>query len=234
VPTVVPGLFLGSPSIDWARPVASAYRVREVLDVGANTGEMVQLWLAAGAQHVHAVEPIPSIYEGLAARYAGDPRVTCYPIAAGEAPGRLVDVNVFNCWTLLPHADDRLERSAPFRGAPPFSVDVTTIDDLISGHGCRPDLIKIDVDGREPEVLRGARRYLAARRPVIILELSYLPDTLGDCCECMVRELYRTGYVLTELVTGRRLPTVRDVMQTYPWNTSYDVVCEPAEGPPTS
>jgi hypothetical protein len=149
-----------------------------------------------------------------------------------DAPGKLTDVNVFNCWTLLPEASRRLDRAVEFVGIPPFSVELWTIDDLIDWVGFSPDLIKIDVDGYEVRALRGARRIIAARRPVIMLELSYLPDALGDCCECMVRDLFRAGYALTILNGGRRLTTVKDVMRGYPWDTSFDVICEPVDGPP--
>jgi len=228
---VIPDTGQNCPPSGWDRLLFEAYGIRDVLDVGANTGGFVDAWLEKGARSVHAIEPVPSCFAQLSARFAGDPRVTCHRLGVSDAPGKLTDVNVFNCWTLLPEASRRLDRAVEFVGVPPFSVELRTIDDLIDGWvGFSPDLIKIDVDGYEVRALRGARRIIAARRPVIMLELSYLPDALGDCCECMVRDLFRAGYVVTMLNGGRRLTAVKDVMRGYPWDTSFDVICEPADG----
>src|SRR5262249_52225313 len=55
-----------------------------------------------------------------------------------------------------------------------------TLDDFHSFAGVLPSLIKIDVEGCEVAVLRGAQRRLArADRPAIIFE--YNPDTLNEC-----------------------------------------------------
>ena len=55
-----------------------------------------------------------------------------------------------------------------------------TLDDFQSFVGVRPALLKIDVEGSEIAVLRGARRLLAqADRPAILFE--YNPDTLTEC-----------------------------------------------------
>jgi hypothetical protein len=37
----------------------------------------------------------------------------------------------------------------------------------------KPDLIKMDVEGGEVDVLQGARRMLAATRPVLVVELHH-------------------------------------------------------------
>jgi len=64
---------------------------QEVLDVGSGTGRIVLMLLAAGAGHVHAVEPSQAI-EILRnnVRHVGD-RVTCHPVAGDEIPSMTVD-----------------------------------------------------------------------------------------------------------------------------------------------
>ncbi len=229
---VIPDTGKPGPPLGWDRLLFEAYGIRDVLDVGANIGGFVGTWLEKGARLVHAIEPVPGVHAQLSAAFAGDPRVRCHRLGVSDVPGDLTDVNVFNCWTLLPEASRRLDRAVEFVGAPPFSVELTTIDELCERWRFVPDFIKIDVDGYEVKALRGARRIIAARRPVILLELSYLPDALGDCCECMVSDLFRAGYVMTLLDGGKRLVSVKDVMRLYPWDTSFDVICEPVDGPP--
>ncbi len=54
-----------------------------------------------------------------------------------------------------------------------FNADVlvTSLDRFCEDHNLAPELIKIDVDGYEGKVLRGAERVLRKIRPVILLEL---------------------------------------------------------------
>jgi len=51
------------------------------------------------------------------------------------------------------------------------TVSVLTIDSVLENTH-RLDLIKIDVEGFEPEVIMGARKALSRLRPVIILEFG--------------------------------------------------------------
>jgi FkbM family methyltransferase len=61
-------------------------------------------------------------------------------------------------------------RDAPAEGFREAMVDVLTLDHLM-GQGLVPDLVKIDVEGFEAPVLRGAARLLAERKPALLYEL---------------------------------------------------------------
>jgi FkbM family methyltransferase len=65
----------------------------------------------------------------------------------------------------LAHSNGAL---APTPSDATVTVNVTTLDEGLDG--IRPTLLKIDVEGHELEVLRGARRLLE-RRPKVALEL---------------------------------------------------------------
>lgn len=60
-----------------------------------------------------------------------------------------------------------------------LTVDSVTIDGLLAARGLRPDVIKIDVEGAELMVLRGARRVLAECKPVILCEVH--PPQMRNC-----------------------------------------------------
>lgn len=50
-------------------------------------------------------------------------------------------------------------------------VDCYTIDDLVSNGVCKPpDVVKIDVEGHEYEVIKGAENTIASKRPWIFFE----------------------------------------------------------------
>jgi hypothetical protein len=83
-----------------------------------------------------------------------------------------------------------------------------TLDDFHSFVGVLPTLIKIDVEGSEVAVLRGARRLLArADRPALLFE--YNPDTLNECGAASeaFHELL-AGYALYYIddFEGRKMP----------------------------
>lgn len=60
-----------------------------------------------------------------------------------------------------------------------LTVDSVTIDGLRVARDLRPDVIKIDVEGAELMVLRGARRVLAECKPMILCEVH--PPQMRNC-----------------------------------------------------
>jgi hypothetical protein len=79
------------------------------------------------------------------------------------------------------------------------------LDDLAyGGDGFVPDLIKMDVEGKELSVLRGARRILAERRPHLIVE-THSRELEQECRELLERHRYRPAVVAPR----RWLPEVR-------------------------
>ena len=74
-----------------------------------------------------------------------------------------------------------------------------TLDNLVAECGLdRVDFVKMDVDGFEGKVLRGARSVLATWRPTLVFELS--PGAMavhGDSAVDLVAELEGLGYALT-------------------------------------
>jgi hypothetical protein len=51
-----------------------------------------------------------------------------------------------------------------------WTVASVSLDAYVDAHGVVPDLIKIDVEGAELEVIRGAREVLTNARPMLIFE----------------------------------------------------------------
>jgi FkbM family methyltransferase len=145
------------------------------IDVGANTGFYSLLALACGARAAHAFEPVAEIAGILEANMRVSELsglVTLHPVALGADAGVAM--------LYFPRADHGLiETSASlnsgFRAqhSARREVQVARLDaclPLVSMAG-RDILLKIDVESREADVLRGATELLKNLRPAIVAEL---------------------------------------------------------------
>jgi FkbM family methyltransferase len=153
------------PETEWllgrARPGTTA------IDVGANVG-MFTVPLAGAAERVFAFEPAPPNVERLEdnLRRNGLENVSVRPAAVGERAGRLV----------LQLGDDPMFHSTTEVGegrgtGDELEVEATTIDDEWRAAGSpEVSVLKVDVEGGEPPVLRGATELLAAQKPALLLE----------------------------------------------------------------
>jgi FkbM family methyltransferase len=143
------------------------------IDVGANQG-----WLAllmgkcvgpAGA--VWAFEPTPTIVPTLRENLARNPDapVRVFECAVGSEEGK-TEINVFAGLPSVHASGATLGRS----DATTYTVPLATLDSFRGDAPAPPALVKIDVEGAELAVLRGARELLGdADRAVIVLEVNY-------------------------------------------------------------
>jgi FkbM family methyltransferase len=132
------------------------------LDVGANVGAyslLLAQW-AGPSGAVYAFEPAPEAFDGLSRHVAMnglDATVHAVHAAVGDA---VSDARFVVSRTA---GEGRLAATAE-EGARAITVPVTTIDDFCARERVAPDFIKIDVEGHETAVLRGARETLGRCR----------------------------------------------------------------------
>lgn len=140
----------------------------ECVDVGANMGHILAAMVESCPQGRHiAFEPVPALAQDLRRRFS-DVDVRSQGVA--DVPGR-------TSFTVVPGKPSRSGISATLdltldAQVQEIEIEVTTLDTALPAE-FRPSLIKIDVEGGELEVLLGARRVLAAHRPILALEHQY-------------------------------------------------------------
>lgn len=134
------------------------------LDVGAHEGAVLReiVRIAPLGRHV-AWEPLPALADGLAAEF---PAVDVRRAALSDRAGQRSFAHVIDApaWSGL------AERPTPAGGpVERLLVSCERLDDTVASD-VRPVFLKIDVEGAEEEVLRGAAETLARFRPTIVFE----------------------------------------------------------------
>lgn len=179
------GCWLGSYEYVKQRLIAHMLRVGDVVfDVGANVG-FYTLLAAAKVGHagrVIAFEPLPEnvrrIHQHLRLNHIENVRVMEGAVGAGNGTARFE-----------PHASNAMGKVATHG-----SVEVALFSlDALADAKTIPDpaLMKIDVEGAELDVLRGASRMLERARPTILLA-THGSVVHRQCCDF----LRTAGYAL--------------------------------------
>jgi len=143
---------------------------RLVFDVGANYGSHTIRFLVHGIR-VLSFEPNPACHAFFSDWCElNDVQPEIVPAAVGERPGT-ADLLVPAGAAYMGSLDERVKvRLAGRSDLIRIEVPVITLDDIVAERGLAPDLIKIDTEGNEANVLRGARRVLATARPLVVFE----------------------------------------------------------------
>jgi FkbM family methyltransferase len=136
----------------------------DCLDVGAHAGSVLRemVRLAPSGRHV-AWEPLPAFAAQLREQFPG---VEVREAALGERAGTRTFAHVLDD----PGWSGFLARPTPTPSpVEELTVTVERLDDALP-EGVRPAFVKIDVEGAEEEMLRGAAETLRRHRPVVAFE----------------------------------------------------------------
>ena len=165
-----------------------------VLDIGANVG-IVSLWLSrlvGETGRVHSFEPNPSLQRLITESIARNnvTNVKLHPFGLGSKPDqmtlRILKENVGSGSLVLDYSAVDTDS---------ITVNVETLDSVIEKECIKAiRFIKIDVEGFEGEVLKGARNVFQSIRPQAVLFEFAEPceGTLGE--QPVFRFLQEAGY----------------------------------------
>jgi FkbM family methyltransferase len=158
------------------------YEVDLVLDVGANLGQFARTLRAVGyTGWIVSFEPVSATFARLSTELAADPRWRGRQLALGREPGR-AEIKVLSNSDLssfrTPHERALARHPREFAMTQREEVTIATVDDLLPGileeTGARRVFLKMDTQGFDLEVFRGALRSLASVCGVMS-ELSFDP-----------------------------------------------------------
>ena len=201
------------------------------LDVGANLGAItLQLARIVGRTGVvHSFEPVGAAFDRLkehVTRNQASPPVTIHQVAlsnqAGTAEIRCPEQGDFNQGTSSLVNDQARELSRT------ETIQLETLDAFAERHKLtKLDLIKLDIQGAEPLMLRGAETTLRRFRPIIVTEASRedlvgLGMSLGD----YITQLEDLGYAVHRIRQGAAAARVRPT-GAFVDGVDNDLVCLP-------
>jgi FkbM family methyltransferase len=153
-----------------------------VVDVGANVGDWsVGMALLTRVPEIIAFEPVPDVFAQLRENAKPYPQIRCVQSAIGAGRGQIT-LNVHRRHQMSSVLQIR-EEARDVHGmqediALPIQVRVTSLDEELSAYG-EISLLKVDVQGYEPEVFDGARSILF-RTEILMVEVTYASYYRGD------------------------------------------------------
>jgi len=190
------------------------------LDIGANFGYYTCLMSRCAFRgKTIGIEPDPCVFELLrdnininSLEFSG----TALHAAASDVVGQLTlyrRVTRSGNTSIVPATPEGVQYLGEL--APePFDVDSIPIDNLLSLFDNRIDFLKVDVEGAEPLVLRGARRAIEAN-PQIKVVMEWSPGQIrsaGTDPGTFLQEIEKMGLRPSIIYRGGRLKSV-----TYSW-----------------
>jgi FkbM family methyltransferase len=188
----------------YERLLAGPRPPRVVFDVGANYGLHALRFLVAGAR-VLAFEPNPECHRWFRT-WCADNRVACEleAVAVGERAGTTV-LAVPQGRTYLGSTNADVRGKWPDATVRTVSVPQVALDDVVKDRQLVPDFVKIDTEGSEIAVLRGAVDLLRTAQPMLMFEAWHDAEARRGLWDILTKH----GYAIAA-VGDARAPLTRE------------------------
>ena len=154
------------------------------VDIGAADGDTVERFRQASGdrfESILAFEPAAAPYRALAAKCEGDARIRVFAQAVGDTTGPVA---------FHENPSNPLGGNMFVGNSAPVNVDCVRLDDAVE----HCSLIKMDVEGFECSVVRGAARLIHDSRPDMAITCYHYPQDMGGILD-EVLALHRYRYV---------------------------------------
>ena len=203
-----------------------------VFDIGANIGSMTLRFAQhASVVKIYAFEPTNFAYNKLLRNLSLNPelaqRVTPIQLFLSDQTVSDHHIKAYSSWRV----DGNAVNIHPLHGGTiksAESVPAVTIDDFcLENKVGKINLIKIDTDGHELRVLKGARRTVAKHVPYIVFELGiYVMQEMGIEFEQFYDYFVALNYKLLNVKNGRNI-TLQNYTNQIPQRSTIDIIAIP-------
>lgn len=173
------------------------------LDIGGHRGFLAGVMAVSGASAVHCFEPNPVNAEQIRKVISLNPdrHLTLHECAVGASDGSAE-------FLIMPESSMGKLNIGTFQKeqntGQHIRVQIRALDSLVAcGEIEPPQLIKIDVEGAEAEVLRGAKTLIEQHHPILCIEF-HSRALLDACCSFLAHYAYQVE--LMEFVSVTSVP----------------------------
>jgi FkbM family methyltransferase len=157
--------------------------INTVFDVGANKGQFaIAMTKISPKSLIYSFEPTKQTFNNLSQNTSNYKNITCYNLALGES---IKDVDFYesdysHANSILPISEFQKSQILTNSVTTTSKIKMTTFDEVFKGlNVVRPILLKLDVQGYEKEVLKGAELSLDLIDYVLI-ETSFVSFYDGE------------------------------------------------------
>jgi FkbM family methyltransferase len=176
-----------------------------IVDLGAHHGVTVKRILEEFPNStIHAFEPVPDVYAVLREQVGHINSVRTIPAAVGNRVGHIPMHVTKNRWCSSVLAPSQVGKNLYgdwYDTQSTVNVEITTLDAWAAAAGIKKiDILKIDVQGLELDVLRGAKNLLAQGITGIVCEAQLIQEYDGASTFTEIDTLLRgAGYTLHQI-----------------------------------
>jgi FkbM family methyltransferase len=195
------GVEIGYPRADTVDFIGQ-HRIDLVVDVGANDGHFARKIRINGYKgDIVSFEPTSGPFEAMKAAAATDPKWEVRKLGLADAPGSAkIHLSENTHFSSLRHATPAaVDHHAQARFIGTEKIELTTLDEVVKGYEGRRVFVKIDTQGYEEPVLRGARGVLASVIGVQMeLPAVHFYEKVWQLADAM-RFMDEAGFVLAQV-----------------------------------
>jgi FkbM family methyltransferase len=181
-------MWLGTWELDFAQTLKSFIKSGFVCyDIGGYKGYYAGIMALAAAKKVFIFEPMPSNADSIRHMIALNPElpIELHQIAISDRSGES-EFKFMTEATMGKLAISSFEKEVSSEMV--FKVLSKSLDDFISSGHPEPDFIKIDVEGAEEFVLKGASGLLTRKKPILLIEIH--STEIGERCYEILSNIY--------------------------------------------
>ena len=180
------GFYDYAPSQSDKNDRVGPFRGDRIIDCGAFNGDTARAFLERLDQdcEIIAIEPVTTNYDALA-KWVNDERLEAKvtPLRLGVGAER----STMTIDVALDSEDPRASLMLPKKERRTEEVSIESIDGIVNGGPKKIDYVKIDIEGFEPEALRGAANVLNRDKPDLAIAGYHKAEHLWELPQLITR-----------------------------------------------